>query len=276
MMRQSTAAGAMNVAVFVTSSNGVAFQRRTTAGGQTGSTVVSGVGAPVWVRLARRSDTFAGYYSVDGVNWTQIGASTVVSMATTALAGMAVTAHNNTTSCAATLDNVSVNQAPVLAPIANQTILAGRTLLLTNSASDVDIPSQTLRFSMAAAPPGAFIDPNSGVFVWRPAIAQSPSSQAISVVVSDSGVPNLTVTQSFIASVTRPVSPLLSASLSSSGTFQFAVTGDMGPDYTVLSSTNLVDWIPLWSTNSPPLPFEWTDLNFADLSNRFYRIELGP
>ncbi|MEI9863290.1 MAG: discoidin domain-containing protein [Limisphaerales bacterium] len=42
---------------------------------------------------------------------------------------------------------VPPNQPPVLAAIPDQTILAGRTLLFTNSASDANIPSQPLTYS---------------------------------------------------------------------------------------------------------------------------------
>ncbi len=67
------------------------------------------------------------------------------------------------------------NHPPVLASIPVQTVLAGRTLLVTNSASDPDVPPQVLTYRLLTAPSGVTINTNSGVFVWRPTIAQSPS-----------------------------------------------------------------------------------------------------
>jgi hypothetical protein len=53
------------------------------------------------------------------------------------------------------------------------------------------------------------------------------------------------------------------------------VSGPGGPDYGVQVSTNLVDWGLLFVTNSPALPFTWTDAGSSN-AIRFYRIKLGP
>src|SRR5208283_3915541 len=79
----------------------------------------------------------------------------------------------------------STNNPPVLAAISNQTIMAGRTLLVTNSASDPNIPPLPLTFSLLTAPTNAAINSSSGLFTWRPTIAQSPSTQTVAVVVAD-------------------------------------------------------------------------------------------
>ncbi len=165
------------------------------------------------------------------------------------------------------------NQPPVLAAIPEQTILAGRTLLITNSASDADVPPQPLTYSLSNAPAGASIDMNSGVFTWRPTIAQASSTQAVTVVVSDNGSPALTAVQSFTTTVIPPVSPALSPVLTNSQ-FGFWINGDAGPDYTIQSSTNLVSWSPVFTTNSPALPFFWGETNAYPLF--FYRVLLGP
>src|SRR5205814_8891295 len=60
-----------------------------------------------------------------------------------------------------------VNQAPALAAIANQTVDEGLLLQLTASATDADLPANTLTFSLdAGAPAGAAISPGPGVFRW--------------------------------------------------------------------------------------------------------------
>ena len=45
--------------------------------------------------------------------------------------------------------------AVLLAPVSNQTIMAGATLSVTNTASDPDTPPQRLLFSLLSAPSGA-------------------------------------------------------------------------------------------------------------------------
>ncbi len=171
---------------------------------------------------------------------------------------------------------VSANQPPALAPIPNQSILAGRTLLVTNSASDADIPQQTLTFSLLTAPANATINTNSGLFSWRPAIAQSPSTQTVAVVVSDNGTPGLSATQSFMATVIRPSAPVINAGSVTNSNFGFMINGDSGPDYTILASTNLTSWAPIFTGNSPVLPYYWVDTNSAAFPIRYYRTVLGP
>jgi VCBS repeat-containing protein len=58
------------------------------------------------------------------------------------------------------------NDAPVLDPIGPRTMAEGSTLTFTASASDVDVPPDTLSFSLSGAPAGASIDPTSGEFSW--------------------------------------------------------------------------------------------------------------
>ena len=171
---------------------------------------------------------------------------------------------------------VSANQPPALAAIPNQSILAGRTLLVTNSATDPDIPAQTLAFSLLAAPANATINTNTGLFSWRPAIAQSPSTQTVAVVVSDNGTPGLSATQSFKATVIKPSMPVLNAGLLTNGNPGFWIHGDTGPDYTILASTNLTSWNPIFTNNSPLLPYYWVDTNPAACPVRYYRTVLGP
>jgi beta-glucanase (GH16 family) len=168
------------------------------------------------------------------------------------------------------------NHPPVLAAISDQTIMAGRTLLVTNSASDSDIPAQTLTFSLLTAPANAAINSSNGVFIWRPTMAQSPSTQTVAVVVSDNGTPIMSATQSFTATVTNPVVPALSAASVSNGRFGFWINGDSGPDYTILASTDLISWNPIFTNNSLTVPCYWVDTNSAAYPARYYRTVLGP
>jgi hypothetical protein len=108
MFRDSADPSAPFVDVVATPGQGVSFQWRSAAGGNPSFVAIPGVTAPVWVRLVRSGNAFSGYYSTDGVTWTQIGTTQTIAMSTTALAGLAVTAHNNALLNTATFANVSL------------------------------------------------------------------------------------------------------------------------------------------------------------------------
>lgn len=120
MIRESLNANSANAYMAVTPGNGTTFQTRSSAGGNTVNNATGGLIAPYWVRLVRSGNTFSGYRSPDGVNWTQQGSSTTITMASTVYVGVAVTAHDNSELCAATFDNVSApgwtNPIPTAAP----------------------------------------------------------------------------------------------------------------------------------------------------------------
>ncbi|HMJ66299.1 MAG TPA: putative Ig domain-containing protein, partial [Candidatus Binatia bacterium] len=106
-----------------------------------------------------------------------------------------------------------VNAAPALASIANQTIAEGATLAFTASASDPDIPAQTLTYNLGpGAPAGAAIDPATGGFTWTPTEAQGPSTNTITVRITDSGLPALFDVKTFTVIVNEAnAAPVLSA-----------------------------------------------------------------
>jgi hypothetical protein len=108
MIRQSLASNSPHAMTAVTAANGVAFQRRESTGAPSLHTPGAAVGAPYWVKLVRAGNTFSGYSSADGVNWTTIGSDTIA-MASNVYVGLAVTSHHDGVACTATLDNVGVN-----------------------------------------------------------------------------------------------------------------------------------------------------------------------
>ncbi|RME96450.1 MAG: hypothetical protein D6766_00670, partial [Verrucomicrobia bacterium] len=97
-----------------------------------------------------------------------------------------------------TLTVREVNTAPTLAPLADQIVPEGHLLMLTNVARDLDLPANTLRFTLGpGAPRGASLDPVTGLFQWRPTEFQGPSTNLIQIIVADDGTPPLSATQQF-------------------------------------------------------------------------------
>lgn len=169
-----------------------------------------------------------------------------------------------------------MNTAPVLPPISNRTILAGTTLLVTNSATDAEAPAQSLTYGLITPPSGAAINSSNGIFSWRPLIAQAGAIYPVNVTVTDNGTPSLAATQSFSVTVNPPATPGISAPTMSQGKFRMTIAGDFGPDYSVLGSTNLLNWTLLQTTNSPALPYLFIDGGSSNYQQRFYRVLLGP
>jgi hypothetical protein len=167
------------------------------------------------------------------------------------------------------------NTPPALAAISNYTRIAGAALTFTNSASDSDVPAQTLTFALLDNPGGATLTTNSGIFNWRPTLAQGGSSNVMKVVVTDSGSPVLSATQSFSVVINVPAQPVLQPGLTN-GLFSLLVVGDSGPDCIVQASTNLVGWTTVTNAVSPSMPFQWSDADAASFKQRFYRVLLGP
>ena len=105
-----------------------------------------------------------------------------------------------------------VNVAPVLAAIGNQTIDEQTLLTFTATATDADLPANTLTFSLSGEPAGASIDPVTGVFTWTPTEAQGPGSYTFDVVVTDDGRRILTDFETITVTVNEVnVAPVLGA-----------------------------------------------------------------
>ena len=107
MFRNDSTAGSANVSIVQSYSHGVSFQWRSTAGGLSFFAVVGGINPPVWLKLVRSSANFTGYYSTDGSNFVQVSSQSVT-MNSNVMAGLDVTAHNNSALNTATFTNVGV------------------------------------------------------------------------------------------------------------------------------------------------------------------------
>jgi hypothetical protein len=169
------------------------------------------------------------------------------------------------------------NTPPLFAAINNQTINVGANFQFTASATDTDLPPQTLTYTLLNGPGSATLNTNTGAFSWRPFMADANTTNPITLKVADNGSPSMSATQTFTVTVNPLTLPSVSSATFNNGQFTLRVTNSIvGPDYAVQASTNLVDWSTLFITNSPAYSFEWTDTNTATLPAQFYRIKLGP
>lgn len=91
-----------------------------------------------------------------------------------------------------------INQPPVLNTIANQSVASTQAMVVATSATDTDLPANTLSFSLGAgAPAGASIDAVTGRFAWTPDSSFSGRVVPVTVIVTDNGTPSLSSSQTF-------------------------------------------------------------------------------
>jgi hypothetical protein len=163
---------------------------------------------------------------------------------------------------------MEVNSAPVLPLQTNRTITELTTLTVTNTASDSDLPTNILTYSLSNPPTGVTIDTN-GVITWTPSEAQGPGTNVITTIVTDNGVPPLSATNSFTVVVTEVnIAPVLPAqsdvtidALSALTVTNAATDADLPPNiltYVLLNppagaaidSNGIITWTP--SNNQAP------------------------
>lgn len=115
------------------------------------------------------------------------------------------------TEAAASITVREVNSAPVLAPIADQSIDELKPLSITLRGSDADIPGNGLTYSLdAGAPGGMAINPKTGVISWTPDEAQGAGEYTITARLTDNGSPALSDAKTFKIRVSEVnVAPIL-------------------------------------------------------------------
>ncbi len=101
MIRETLDAGSTFAAVYATPGNGCRYQGRlaTDAAAVSDTSVVTAeqtaLAAPHWVKIERVGNTFNGYYSTDGENWTAMSWNPqTIAMASNVYIGLAVTSHS--------------------------------------------------------------------------------------------------------------------------------------------------------------------------------------
>jgi len=168
-----------------------------------------------------------------------------------------------------------VNLPPQLTGIADRSLHAGMSLVLTNSATDADIPANILTYSLdPGAPPTVAIEPATGVLTWNTAEVNAGSTNPITVRVTDNGVPPLDDPAPFAISVTER--PVIQSVQVTNSAILLTWTAIDGFRYSLEYKTNLND--PAWMD----LPGEITALGplatgsdtTATNAQRLYRVRV--
>ncbi len=174
----------------------------------------------------------------------------------------------------------SNNIQPVLPNISTQTVYELNLLTVTNTATEPSPYATTLGYGLISPPAGMSIS-TSGIITWTPAQNQSPSTNTITTVVTNSDPfdlvnPQLTQTNSFTVIVIPLPFVLTGPAWLPNGEFQFIINTGAGLNYTIQYSTNLTDWNSIYSFTSPGGLIPVQDPNAATSPWRFYRALLNP
>ncbi len=156
-----------------------------------------------------------------------------------------------------------VNAAPMLDPVGNKTINELALLTFTATASDSDIPTNTLTFSLDAGYPlGAAITP-AGTFTWTPTEIQGPGVYTVTVRVTDDGTPNLSDFETIQITVNEVnVSPVLdpigNKTINELALLTFTATASDSDIPTNTLTFSLDAGYPLGAAITPAGTFTWT------------------
>jgi hypothetical protein len=158
--------------------------------------------------------------------------------------------------------------------INNVNLSGGSGIVVTNPP-----PSSTnlFTFNLLNGPTNSSLNSSNGVFTWRPLVSQAKTTNLVTVSVTENSAPNLSATNSYNV-IVNPLTPsVISAITVSGGQSSLTINGPQGPDYTVLTATNLLGgWQSLFTTNSPVLPLTLVIPASATNPVEFYRIQIGP
>ena len=186
---------------------------------------------------------------------------------------------------------VTINPSPTLDPISNLVVNVGaslQTVNLTGISSGMTNKNVKLRVIVASSNQRLasrsaiqYISPRTnGTLTFLP--GYSTGTATLSVTVNNGAKSNNIVTRTFtvtlvprtastsLAASTRTVIPAvtLTSVARANNRFAFGVAGVSGYQYVVEASTDLVNWVPVYTNNAP---FTFTDPDAGKFSQRFYR-----
>jgi YD repeat-containing protein len=214
MIRETLTADSNVAYLRLRTTGGVEFQWRTSTGGSLNSVVAPGIIAPYWLKIARQGSNFTALMSPDGTNWTQVGLTVAITMASPKI-GLATGADNFGGLDQAIFDNVVVNTAAdflLTATPQTQSVIPGNATSFTTNVAALSGFSTGVTLSASGWPAGA-----SGTFAPNP--------------VTGSGTSTLSVTTT---GATPPgVFPITISGVGAPGTRTVVATLVTAPDFTM-------------------------------------------
>jgi hypothetical protein len=172
-----------------------------------------------------------------------------------------------------------VNQSPALGTISNRTVHAGMLVTFTNSATDADLPANTLTYSLdPGAPAGAGVGAANGVFSWLTTAIHAGTTNVMTLRVTDNGAPSLSASNTFsIAVLPRP--NIQSTGIQSTGiqsaNLVLQWSAIPGVKYRVQFKNSLDD--VGWTDLIPDVTAAGATASFSDpvgVGQRFYRVSV--
>jgi len=180
---------------------------------------------------------------------------------------------NATQSFTITVDEV--NSAPTLAPIADQVVTLGQSVSFTAAGTELDLPANSLVYALTGdAPTGAVIHATSGLFAWTPSPAQA-GTNALTVQVTDDGVPPLSATRNLTITVVMP--PTLTIRVEGA-TVSLSFGTLSGQNYQIQYADDVTS--PVWNPVSGAENIAGTGASYTatdtlgSQTQRFYRVLL--
>ena len=128
-----------------------------------------------------------------------------------------------------------INLRPVLVIPGTETITTGSTLTFRVSATDADIPVETITFSISSQPTGSAFDTTTGTFSWTPKSGEE-GTYVITFKATDNGTP--------LMSDTKTVSVLVTGQTGPPGGGSCYLCGVLSP-LGAISSTETILWLLL-------------------------------
>ena len=168
----------------------------------------------------------------------------------------------------------ATNRPPVLAAILDQTINEGSLLSFNASATDGDMPPQTLTYTLDPVAPAGAIMTSAGVFSWTPTEAQGPSTNTITVRVTDNGSPALSDSRTFTVIVQANALRIASVGMAN-GVIALSWNAALGSTYKVQYKERLSDtaWTDLGEYVGSGDGVLSVRYQIDSVQNRFYRIQ---
>ncbi|MCS7091616.1 MAG: M12 family metallo-peptidase [Verrucomicrobiota bacterium] len=170
-----------------------------------------------------------------------------------------------------------VNDPPEIPAERQMVIHAGTFLTLTNTARDVETPTERLRYNLASpVPPGVTLDQASGLLQWQTTDAQAGETFDLRIIVADDHIPPGTAT-STVRVVVVP-RPKLRVAAVQAGQVILEWNTLVGATYLLESTDQLEN--PVWTAVGPLRTAQTGSLSVVEptrpVRSRFYRVRLWP